>query len=75
MPCPSLFNMVQALQEVQEPSPEKPNLSLGTQISATGSVNNLIKKVETPSSGSKLTARSPDNVNAVRDSVGKEHVL
>jgi len=38
---------------------------------ATGSVNNLKKKAETPSSGRKLTARSPDNVNAVRDSVGR----
>uniref|UniRef100_UPI00358E2E41 uncharacterized protein n=1 Tax=Myxine glutinosa TaxID=7769 RepID=UPI00358E2E41 len=38
---------------------------------ATGSVNNLNKKAETPSSGRKLTARSPDNVNAVRPSVGR----
>ena len=33
---------------------------------ATGSVNNLNKKAETPSSGRKLTAKYPDNVNAVR---------
>ena len=46
---------------------------------ATGSVNNLNKKAETPSSGRKRTARPPDNVNAGRDSVGRsghlEHVL
>ena len=71
-------------QEVhlQQLSPEKPNVLSGTQISShwiTGSVNNLNKKEETPSSGRKLTARSPDNVNAMRDSVGRsghlEHVL
>ena len=38
-------------------------------LQATGSVNNLNKKAETPSSGRKLTATSNDNVNAVRDSV------
>jgi len=38
---------------------------------AIGSVNNLNKNAETLSSGRKLTARSPDNVNAVRDSVGR----
>ena len=36
---------------------------------ATGSVHNLNKKSATPRSGRKLTARCPDNVNAVRDSV------
>ena len=38
---------------------------------ATGSVNNLNKKAENPRSCSKLTARCPDNVDAVRDSVGR----
>ncbi|KAK7112966.1 hypothetical protein V1264_012336 [Littorina saxatilis] len=38
---------------------------------ATGSVNNINKKAETPKSGRKLTVRSPDSVNAVRDSVGR----
>ena len=38
---------------------------------ATGSVNNLNKKSATPRSGRKLTARCPDNVNAVRDSVAR----
>ena len=38
---------------------------------ATGSVNNLNKKAETSTYGRKLTARTPDNVNAVRDSVGR----
>ena len=38
---------------------------------ATGSLNNLNKKGETPRSGRKLTARSPDHVDAVRDSVGR----
>ena len=38
---------------------------------ATGSVNNLNKKSENPKSGRKLTARCPDNVDAVRDSVGR----
>ena len=38
---------------------------------ATGSVNNLNKKTENPISGRTLTARYPDNVDAVRDSVGR----
>ena len=38
---------------------------------ATGSVNNLNKKAEHPKSDRKLTARYPDNVDAVRDSVRK----
>ena len=38
---------------------------------ATGSVNNLSKKTETPRSGRKLSARTPVNLNAVRESVGK----
>ena len=38
---------------------------------ATGSVNNLNKKSATPRSGRKLTARCPDNVDAVRDSVAR----
>ena len=36
-----------------------------------GSVNNPNKKAENPRYGSKLTARCSDNVDAVRDSVGK----
>ena len=36
---------------------------------ATGSVNNFNKKVENPKSGWKLTVRSPDNVDVMRDSV------
>ena len=38
---------------------------------ATGSVNNLNKKAENPRSGRKLTARCPENVDMVRDSVGR----
>ena len=38
---------------------------------ATGSLNNFNKKAENPKSGRKLTARCPDNVDAVRDSVGR----
>ena len=37
---------------------------------ATRSVNNHNKKAENPRSARKLTARYPDNVDAVRDSVG-----
>ena len=37
----------------------------------TGTVNNLNIKAENPTSGRKLTARCPDNVDAVRDSVGR----
>ena len=37
---------------------------------ATGSVYNLHKKAENPRSGRKLTASCPDNVDAVRVSVG-----
>ena len=48
-----------------------PNLSLDTQISSHGIVNNLNKKSATPRSGRKLTARCPDDVNAVRDSVSR----
>ena len=36
-----------------------------------GSVNSHSKKVENPKSGRKLTARYPDNVDAVSVSVGK----
>ena len=36
---------------------------------STGSVNNLNKKAENPISSRRLTARCPDNVDAVRDSV------
>ena len=35
------------------------------------SVNNLNKKAENPRCNRKLTARCPDNVNAVRDSIGR----
>ena len=42
-----------------------------TQFQATGSVNNLNKKAENPRSGRKLTARCPDNVDAVRDFFGR----
>ena len=35
------------------------------------SLNNFNKKAKNPISGRKLTARCPDNVDAVRDSVGK----
>ena len=38
---------------------------------ATGSVNNLNKKAEKTRSGKKLTARCPDNVDVVRNSVGR----
>ena len=38
---------------------------------ATASVNNLNKMVENPRSDWKLTAKCPDNVDAVRDSVGR----
>ena len=34
-------------------------------------MNNLNKKAEHPRSGKKLTARYPDNVDAVKDSVGR----
>ena len=37
----------------------------------TGSLNNLNKKAENPRSGRKFTAKCPENVDAVRDSVGK----
>ena len=46
-------------------SPEKLNLY----FQATGSVNNLNKKAENPRSDRNLTARCPDNVDVVRDSV------
>ena len=36
-----------------------------------GPVNNLNKKAENPRSGRKLTARCSDNMNVVRDSVGR----
>ena len=38
---------------------------------ATGSVNKVSKKAETPRSGRKLSARALVNLNAVRESVGK----
>ena len=38
---------------------------------ATGSVNNLTKKTENPRSGRKVTAGCPDNMDEVRDSVGR----
>ena len=38
---------------------------------ATGSVNNPNKKAENHRSGRKLTTRCTDNVDAVRDSVGR----
>lgn len=38
---------------------------------ATGSLNKLSKKAEQSTSGRKLTARCPENVDAVRDSVGR----
>ena len=38
---------------------------------ATGLDNNLNKKVEHSRSGKKLTARCPDSVDTVRDSVGR----
>ena len=38
---------------------------------AMGLVNNLNKKAENPISGRKLIATSLDNVDAVRDSVGR----
>ena len=38
---------------------------------ATRSVNNLKKKAENARSGRKFIARCPDNVDAVRDSVGR----
>ena len=38
---------------------------------ATGSVNNLNKKTENPSPGRKFTIIFPDNVDTVRDSVGR----
>ena len=41
------------------------------EFQATGSLNNLNKKGETPRSGRKLTARFPDNMDAMRDSVGR----
>ena len=37
----------------------------------TGSINHLNKKPENPISGRKLTVRYPDNVDAVRGSVGR----
>ena len=36
----------------------------------TGSLNKLKKKAKNPRSGWKWTAKCPDNVDAVRDSVG-----
>ena len=38
---------------------------------ATGSVSNLIMKVENPCSGRKLIPKCPDNVDVMRDSVGR----
>ena len=38
---------------------------------ATGSVNNFNKKAENPRSGRKLTTRCPNNVDVVRDSIGR----
>ena len=40
-------------------------------IQTTRLVNNLNKIAENPKSGRKLTARCPDNVDAVKDSVGR----
>ena len=40
-------------------------------LQTTGSVNNFSKKVKNPKSCKKLTARCPDNVDAVRDSARK----
>ena len=42
-------------------------LGLGTQISS----HNHNQKAENPRSDRKLTVRCPDNVDAVRDSIGK----
>ena len=42
-----------------------------TNFKPQGQVKNLNKKVEKPRSGRRLTARCPDNVDAVRDSVRK----
>ena len=50
--------------------PRKSKSSLG-KFQATGSVNNLKKKAVNPRSGWKLSARGNDNVDAVRDSVGR----
>ena len=41
------------------------------EFQATGSINNLNKKAENLRSSRKLTARCHDNVDAVRDSVGR----
>ena len=38
---------------------------------SNGSVDNLYQKAENLRSSRKLTARCPDNMDAVRDSVGK----
>ena len=38
---------------------------------STETVNNLNKEKENPRSGRKLTARCPDHMDAVRDSVGR----
>ena len=49
-----------------------PNLSLDTQISSHRISKQPQQEVSnTPRSGRKLTARCPDNVNAVRDSVAR----
>ena len=40
-------------------------------IWATGSASKLNKKAETPKSDRKLSLRTPDNKNAVRESVGR----
>ena len=51
--------------------PRKPNLSLGTQISSPKVSKLPQREGKNFWSGRKLNARYPDNVDAVRDSVGR----
>ena len=44
---------------------------MGTLISSHKASKNLKKKAENPISGRKLTARYPDNVDAMKDFIGR----
>ena len=79
--CPTTYLKTKSFKTVQAIFPRKFNFNNYPQksqiyrkvhkLQATGSVNNLNKKPGNPISGRKLIARCPNNVDAVRDSVGR----
>ena len=60
-----------SLRHYLSPHSHPPNLSLDTQISSHRISKQPQQEVSNTRSGRKLTARCPDNVNAVRGSVAR----